>query len=232
MKIILLKKEIRRLADPNTAKNLQRFFKTNKGQYGEGDIFLGLKVPRQRQLVKKYQDLTLKETKQLLKSKIHEERLIGLLILVKQYEKGDQKTQTRIYRFYLAHIRAVNNWDLVDLTAPKIIGQYLLDKPRAVLYEMAQSSNLWLRRIAMLSTMAFIRQGQYQDTLALAKVYLTDPHDLIHKATGWLLREIGKKDQVQEEIFLKKYAQRMPRTMLRYALEKLPKSKQQFYLHL
>lgn len=221
---------MRLLADPNTAKNLQRFFKTGKGQYGEGDVFLGLKITVQRLLVKKYQDLSLKEIKPLLKSKIHEERSVGLLILVRLFEKSDQRNQAKIYRFYLSQIRSVNNWDLVDLTAPKIIGQYLLGKPKRILFEMARSEDLWLRRITIMSTMAFIRYNHFEETFRLARLYLKDPHDLIHKATGWALREVGKKDLKQLENFLNKYKKQMPRTMLRYSIEKFNPQKRKFYL--
>lgn len=219
--------------DPDRAINLSHFFKTGKGEYGEGDKFLGLKVPIIRQAVRIYwRDLSLADVNYLLQSKYHEHRLAGLLILVKQYEKGDDKIKKTIYDFYLTHLDRVNNWDLVDLSAPNIIGSYLLTRRRAPLFELVDSANLWSRRIAVLSTFAFIRDHDFADSLALAESLLKDPHDLIHKAVGWMLREIGKRNLPTLLSFLDKHASVMPRTMLRYAIEKLPSSLHQHYLTL
>jgi len=229
-KLIKIKSELKKLANPKQAKILMQFFKIGKGEYGEGDIFLGIKVPVQRQVVKKYQDLPLKDVQQLLNSKIHEHRLVGVLILVRQFMKGDEKQRGVIYKIYLKNTRRINNWDLVDLSAPNIVGTYLLDKPRKILYQLAKSKNLWERRIGIMATFIFIRNNDFKDTLAISKILLNDPHDLIHKAVGWMLRELGKRDQVIEEKFLKEHFQKMPRTMLRYAIEKFPEKKRQGYL--
>lgn len=217
---INLQKELKKLANPDKAKILQRFFKTGKGEYGEGDKFLGIMVPQIRSLVKKYRGLGFSEIDKLLHSKFHEKRLLALLILVSRFEKGESKTQEKIFNFYLANTKHINNWDLVDLTAPKIVGEYLLNKDRLILYELVKSNNLWKRRIAILSTFTFIKKNDFIETLKISKLLLTDPHDLIHKACGWMLREVGKRNLENEEEFLKKYFKIMPRTMLRYAIEK------------
>jgi 3-methyladenine DNA glycosylase AlkD len=230
MTLLELKKEIRKKANPQKAKLLQGFFKTGKGQYGEGDIFLGLMVPIQREIVKKYQDLSLRDIQKLLNSKIHEERLIALLILVSQFKKADVKKQEIIFNFYLKNAKNINNWDLVDLTAPNIVGQFLLDKNRKVIYKLAKSHDLWEKRIAVLSTFTFIKYHQFKDALRIAEILLKDKHDLIHKAVGWMLREIGKRNLVIEEEFLKKHYKNMPRTMLRYAIEKFSEKKRKKYL--
>ena len=222
-----VKEELKNLGNPEQAKLLQGFFKTGPGQYGEGDIFLGIKVPVQRKVAKKYKDLPLQEIQQLLDSKIHEHRLVGLLILVYNYEKSKKKEKVD---FYLSNTRNINNWDLVDLTANKILGDYLLDKNRSLLYNLAKSSDLWEKRISMISTAAFIKENDFNDTLKISEILLNDKHDLIHKAVGWMLREVGKKDQDVEEKFLKKYYKNMPRTMLRYAIEKFEESKRKAYL--
>jgi len=226
-----IKKELSSLANKKDAQILQRFFKTNKGEYGEGDIFIGVRVPQQRELVKKYWEMNLKEVESLLKTNIHEYRLVALLILVKKFEGADEKLRKKIFNLYLKNTKYINNWDLVDLTAPNIVGTYLLDKSRDILYRLAKSKNLWERRIAILATYTFIKQGEYQDTLKISEILLKDKHDLIHKAVGWMLRELGKRvDQAIEEKFLKKYYKSMPRTMLRYAIEKFTDSKRKFYL--
>lgn len=222
-----LKKDIQTYASPEKAKVLQRFFKTCPGQYGEGDIFLGIKVPVQRKVAKKFKDLKLSEIQPLLDSKIHEHRLVGLLILVDKYERSNNK---KIVDFYLSNTRNINNWDLVDLTAHKILGHYLLDKDRSILYDLAKSNELWEKRISMISTAAFIKENDFKDTLEIAEILLNDKHDLIHKAVGWMLREVGKKDQDVEETFLKKYYKTMPRTMLRYAIERFEEKKRKAYL--
>ena len=222
-----VKEELKNLENPEQAKLLQGFFKTGPGQYGEGDIFLGIKVPVQRKVAKKFKDLELSEIQQLLDSKIHEHRLVGLLILVYKYEKSKNK---EIVDFYLSNTRNINNWDLVDLTAHKILGHYLLDKDRSILYDLAKSNDLWEKRISMIATAAFIRENDFNDTLKISEILLNDKHDLIHKAVGWMLREVGKKDQTIEEKFLKKYYKNMPRTMLRYAIERFEEKKRKAYL--
>ncbi|MBU0760694.1 MAG: DNA alkylation repair protein [Nanoarchaeota archaeon] len=223
-----LKSDLNNLANPDQAKILQGFFKTGKGQYGEGDIFLGVKVPQTRQIAKKYSDLPLNEISQLLNSKLHEERLAALLILVNNFQKNPSK---ELFDFYLANTKNINNWDLVDLTAHKIVGAYLEDKPREILYKLARSSSLWERRIAIISTFHFIRDNDFKDSLALAEILLNDSHDLMHKAVGWMLREIGKRDQSLLENFLKKHYKKMPRTMLRYAIERFEEGKRKNYLN-
>ncbi len=234
MSLKLFKKNLYELADPVKAKILQRFFKTGKGQYGEGDKFLGVMVPEQRALVKKYwESLSLREIDALLKSKYHEERLSALLCLVEKFRHaGGEKVQTKIYNFYLRHARFINNWDLADLSAPKIAGRYLLDKDRSILYKLAESKNLWERRIAVLATFAFINKGDSKDALKISTMLLSDQRDLIHKATGWCLREIGKR--CGEKIlldFLDRHVRAMPRTMLRYAIERLPEKVRKTYLN-
>ena len=225
-----VKKELERLGNPGQAKLLQRFFKTGKGQYGEGDIFLGIKVPVQREVAKKFRTLELNEIRKLLESRIHEHRLVGLLILVEKYTKSDDKKG--IADFYLANTKNINNWDLVDLTSHRILGEYLLDKDRSVLYRLAKSEDLWEKRISIIATAAFIRENDFKDTLKISEILLNDSHDLIHKAVGWMLREVGKKDQRAEEKFLDKHAGRMPRTMLRYAIEKFDEKKRKYHMAL
>ncbi len=225
-----IKQELKNLADPKRAENSQRFFKTAKGEYGEGDIFLGINLPTQRKVAQKFKNLELEEVKKLLQSKIHEERLVSLLILIQQYEKGDETTKKKLYEFYLTNAKRINNWDLVDVSAPKIVGDYLLTRPKKILYQLAKSDNLWEKRIAIVSTWMLIRNNQLNDTLKIAEILLNDQHDLIHKAVGWMLREVGKRDQILLENFLKKYSKKMPRTMLRYAIEKFDKEKRKFYM--
>lgn len=225
-----LKQEIAALKNPEKAKILQRFFKTGKGEYGEGDTFLGASVGDQRKVAKKFKTTALEKLKPLLESKIHEERLVALLILVEKFQKMDEKEKKHVFDFYFENVQGVNNWDLVDLTAPKIVGEFLLDKNKCILYELAGSNSLWEKRIAIIATYAFIRKGQFNDTLAIAEKLLEDKHDLIHKAVGWMLREVGKKDLVVEEQFLKKHYKQMPRTMLRYAIEKFEEKKRLAYL--
>jgi 3-methyladenine DNA glycosylase AlkD len=212
---------------------LQKFFKTDKGQYGYGDIFLGITVPIQRKIAKKYQDINISDLQKLITKKIHEYRLISLLILIFKYQKSkDKKDQTKFYDFYIKNINFVNNWDLVDLSAPHIIGNYLSNRSHRPLYNLAKSPNLWHRRIAIISTFAFIKKQDFKDTLKIAQLLLNDEHDLIHKATGWMLREIGKRDISILYQFLDKFCSKMPRTMLRYSLEKLPKDKKKHYMSL
>ncbi|MCF7835925.1 MAG: DNA alkylation repair protein [Candidatus Marinimicrobia bacterium] len=232
MSLSKLKKELKDLADPLQAKNLQRFFKTGKGDYGEGDVFLGIKVPVLRKTAKSYADLSLSDIEELLKSKIHEHRLTSLFLMVKKFEKGDEGLRKKIFKIYLKNAQNINNWDLVDLSAPNIVGTYLLDKKneRKILYKLVESKNLWEKRISVLATFSFIRDNDFSDTLKISGIFLNDEHDLIHKAVGWMLREVGNRDMVQEEKFLKKHYKKMPRTMLRYAIEKFPEKKRLAYL--
>lgn len=224
-------RELKKYANPKKARVFVRFFKTGRGEYGEGDRFLGLTVPQTRTISRKYfQLLNLDDIQKLLKSKIHEHRLSALMILRFQYDQGDKGTKKSIVKFYLVNTKHVNNWDLVDLSCEYIIGNWLLDKDRSLLYKLTRSENLWERRIAIISTFEFIRSNQFEDTLRISEMLLTDKHDLIHKAVGWMLREVGKRDQKIEEDFLKKYYQIMPRTMLRYAIEKFTAKKKRFYL--
>lgn len=223
-------KDLQKLANPERAKILAGFFKTGPGEYGEGDVFLGIRVPDTRKIAKKYAGMDLAHVNELLQSKIHEHRLAALLILVEKYQNGDRREKERIFRFYLANTAYVNNWDLVDLSADKIIGAYLLDRDKTTLYRLARSSHLWERRIAIVATFAFIKKGRFQETFRIAQLLLNDPHDLIHKAVGWMLREVGKRNQKAEEEFLQKLYTKMPRTMLRYAIERFDKEKKKRYM--
>lgn len=225
-----LRKELKNAADKEQAHNLQRFFKTGKGEYGEGDKFYGIKVPVQRRIAKNYAGIPLSDIQVLLDSSIHEERLISLLILVNQYTQGDDTAREKIFGFYLINTENINNWDLVDLSAPRIIGAHLLNREKTVLFKLAKSTNIWEKRIAIISTIYFIRYMHFETTFQIAEILLNDEHDLIHKGVGWMLREVGNKDLRQEEIFLKKYYTQMPRTMLRYAIEKFPEKKRKDYL--
>jgi len=225
-----LRKEIKSLRSPEVSKTMQWFFKTGKGEYGEGDIFAGLKVPAQRKLAGEFRDLSFSDLKILLNSSIHEERLISLFILVDNYERGDDKKRGKIFSFYLKNRKGINNWDLVDLSAPKIIGKHLLSKDKSLLFKFALSKNLWERRIAVLSTFEFIKNNDFVVALQISEILLHDNHDLIHKAVGWMLREIGKRDLQAEEKFLKLNYKKMPRTMLHYAIEKFPETKRKKYL--
>jgi 3-methyladenine DNA glycosylase AlkD len=227
-----LKKDLKKLANPKRAKVNQWFFKTGKGEYGEGDIFIGLTMPDARKIAKRYIHLPIKEVEHLLHSKIHEHRMVALVIWTYQFEKADNKTQEKIYKAYLKNTKWINNWDLVDVTTPGIVGMFLLDKDRKILYDLAKSKNLWEKRIAILATFAFINKNkESKDTLKIAEILLGDEHDLIHKGVGWMLREVGKRvSQQKEEEFLRKYYKKMPRTMLRYAIERFDEKKRQFYL--
>lgn len=225
-----LKQKLRDLGDPEKAKILMGFFKTGPGQYGEGDRFLGIKVPVTRGLAKEFSHLSLTDLAILLRSKIHEERLVSALILVKKSAKAGEAELESIARFYLENRAGINNWDLVDTSAEHILGRWLFDKPRDLLFELARSKSLWDRRIAILSTFHFIRRGDFGTTLELAKMLLNDDEDLIHKAVGWMLREVGNRSHKAEEDFLKGHAANMPRTMLRYAIEKFPEPLRKKYL--
>jgi 3-methyladenine DNA glycosylase AlkD len=230
MSVKKIKSELRKYGDKKKAGLLQRYFKTGPGEYAEGDIFLGITVPTLRILAKRHQDLRFDKTLQLLKSRIHEERLLSLLILILKYRNADPSQQEKIYKAYLGHTRYINNWDLVDVTAKRIVGAFLKDKDRTPLYALARSDSLWERRIAVLSSFHFIEHNDFEDSLKIAEILVSDPHDLIHKAVGWMLREVGKKDREPEEKFLKKYCASMPRTMLRYAVERFPETRRQAYL--
>jgi len=230
MAVSSVKKELLKNRNKEQAKHLSRFFKTGKGQYGEGDVFLGIKVPVQREVVKKFKDIDLREIQELLDDEIHECRLTGLLILVNRYKKSENKKE--IFDFYLKNAKRINNWDLVDLTAPNIVGDFLLDKKgeRKILYSLVKSKNLWERRISVLSTFTFLRNKDYDDILKIAEILLKDEQDLIHKAVGWMLRETGKRDKDVEISFLNKHYQKMPRTMLRYAIEKFNDNERAFFM--
>ena len=226
-----IRNDLKALADPAKAIFLQRFFKTGKGEYGYGDKFLGIVIPKQRALAKDYYQLVeLSSLRSLLASSLHEERMLALLILVLQYKKADLKQQKQIYNFYFESVSGINNWDLVDLSAPYIVGAYLFDKEKDFLHELVVSENLWQRRIAIVSTLYFIRNGVFKETLKLAKKLLNDEEDLIHKATGWALREVGKRDFAILNDFLSKHYKNMPRTMLRYAIERFPEKLRLSYL--
>ena len=226
-----LKKDLKKKSSKSKAKVMQNFFKTNPGEYAEGDVFLGVSVPETRKIAKKYSDLDIFSIQDLLNSKIHEERLLALLILVNNYQKSGEEQKYKILQFYLQNAKQINNWDLVDLTADKILGHYLQDKPKDILYQLASSNSLWEKRIAIISTFHFVKNNQFQDTLQISEILLNDKHDLIHKAVGWMLREIGKRSLPTLEAFLKQNLKEMPRTALRYAIEKFSENKRQKYLN-
>ncbi len=227
MKSSDVRKDLKANIKPGKAEILARFFKTGKGDYGEGDIFIGVMVPEIRKVAQKYKNIELNELSKIISSKIHEERLCAALICT--YRKLDRE----VVDFYLRNTEFLNNWDIVDLTAPKILGLWMASRTneRKILYKFAKSKSLWERRIAILSTFTFIRENDFKDTLAISEILLNDNHDLIHKAVGWMLRELGKRDQEIEETFLKKHYKKMPRTMLRYAIERFEETKRKFYLH-
>ena len=225
------REEIRALANKEIAQHSLRFFKTDKGEYGHGDFFLGVRAPKIRLIAKKHIDISITDMKTLICSKYHEERFLGLIILVNKYAKTkDKKNRNQLYKIYVSSFKYINNWNLVDVTCPHVTGKHLIDKDRTILYKWAKSEDLWTKRIAMVSTFSFIRKNDLEDTFKIAEILLHDEHDLIHKAVGWMLREAGKRDLKREETFLKKYYKTMPRTMLRYAIEKFPETKRQKYL--
>ena len=231
----ILQKEIHEAGKKEKSKNLARFFKTGKGQYGEGDIFLGVTVPQLRVIAKRHACLSFTDTKKLLNSPFHEERMVALLILVDQYKKGAPTIREKVFRLYLKNLPRVNNWDLVDLSAPRIMGAHLFNtnqKVSSFLSKLALSKNIWERRVAIISTLYFIVEGDFVPTLNIAKRLQGDKHDLIHKATGWMLREVGKRDVATLEHFLQEenHYRMMPRTMLRYAIERFPETKRKKYL--
>lgn len=225
-----IQSRLKKLGSPAKARELRRFFKTGKGQYGEGDIFLGVTVPVQRKLAREFSGLPMREVSKLLKSVIHEERLTALLILVDRFRKADVPGREKMYNFYMKNIRYVNNWDLVDLSSHCIIGAHLYDGDRSPIYELARSDNIWERRAAIVSTFYFIAKGDLTDTFRISRMLLKDEQDLIHKAVGWMLREAGKRDTARLEEFLIKHYKTMPRTMLRYSIEKFSEEKRQAYL--
>lgn len=220
-----------KLANPRKARILSLFFKTGRGQYGYGDVFLGVVVPDTRRIARAFKDLSVTETVKLLRSNIHEQRLLALLILVEQFRESDDEKRKEIYDLYLNNTKHINNWDLVDLSATHIAGGYLFDKDHSPLIKLAKSSVLWERRIAVLATFYYIKNNDFSETLLIAKILLKDQHDLIHKAVGWMLREVGNRNLAIEEKFLKKHYKSMPRTMLRYAIEKFEEGKRRKYLN-
>lgn len=226
----IIEKELRSLADDEIAAHSQRFFKTGPGQYGEGDRFLGIRVPVLRKISKKYRQVDLNSATRLLNSPYHEIRLTALLILVELYQRGDDEVQRDIYNLYLNNTSYINNWDLVDLSAPHIVGHYLEHRDRSVLTTLAGSDDLWERRISIMATFYFIRHDSFAETIRLADILLHDHHDLIHKAVGWMLREVGKRDLDLAVSFLDEHYSRMPRTMLRYAIERFPEPLRHAYL--
>ena len=227
-----IKQTLQTLADKETAEHSQRFFKTGKGEYGEGDIFLGIRVPALRKVANQYKHLPLNNILSLLKSKFHEQRLLAIIMLVNQYKKSSASDAEKIFTLYINNTKYINNWDLVDISAPHIVGAHLYKKNRELLYDFAKSADLWKKRIAIMATFYFIRNNEFSDSIKISEFLLNDTHDLIHKAVGWMLREIGNRNRQFEQIFLDKYAANMPRTMLRYALEKFPVLKRQHYMAL
>jgi 3-methyladenine DNA glycosylase AlkD len=225
-----MEKHLLSIRQPERVKLLQGYFKTGPGEYGEGDQFLGLGVPTVRTLAREYRTLPLGESVALLKSVWHEARLLALLIMVDQYGRGDDATKKSVYDTYLANTHRINNWDLVDSSAAQIVGAHLLERSRSPLRKLAKSKLLWERRIAIIATAYFIKRDDFADTLAIAELLLDDREDLIHKAVGWMLREVGNRDVATEETFLRKHLRNMPRTTLRYAIEKFPPDKRRTYL--
>jgi len=225
-----IQKELYDLADKTIAEHSQRFFKTGKGEYGEGDVFLGVRVPILRKLARKYREISIPDAVRLLHSSYHEERLLALFILVGHFKKAGDEEKERIFRLYLANTEFINNWDLVDSSAEHVVGAFLLERDKGPIYKLVRSKDLWERRIAIISTFHFIRNNKFVDTLKIANILLQDKEDLIHKAVGWMLRETGKRNREVEENFLKKHYKNMPRTMLRYAIEKFPESQRKKYL--
>lgn len=226
-----VKQALKKISNARDAVFLQRFFKTGPGEYSEGDVFIGVRVPQTREVVSQFKDLALPEVKKLLQSKIHEERLCALLILVGQFKKGDEDLQKKIYDLYLKSAKHINNWDLVDSSAEHIVGGYLQNRDKSILSRLAKSKDLWERRIGMLATFHYIKQGKSDEAIKIVKLLLKDEHDLIHKATGWMLREIGKRCSTQTlKNFLKSHYKTMPRTALRYSIEHFPRQDRLKYL--
>jgi 3-methyladenine DNA glycosylase AlkD len=230
MRALNIQRELSSLSDSETAAFLRRYFKTGAGEYGEGDLFRGIRVSVLRKLVKEHQGLALTEAEQLLHSSYHEDRLLALLILVRLYSKGNYAVKAKIYNLYLSNTQFINSWDLVDASAPHIVGAFLSNKDRRPILRLARSTNLWERRIAIMATLYLIRNGEFRETLKIARILLADPEDLIQKAVGWMLREVGKQNREVEEDFLRTHYKRMSRVMLRYAIEKFPETLRQEYL--
>lgn len=230
MSLNSLQKNLRELSNSKIAEHSMRFFKTGKGEYGEGDKFLGIRVPVLRQLAKKHLDMGLGDIQNLLKSGYHEELLCALILLVEKFKRGSEEEKSDIFNFYLKSVEYINNWDLVDSSAHYMTGVYLENRDKQVLYKMAKSDNLWKRRIAIMSTFHLIKKSRFDDALKISEILLKDKEDLIHKAVGWMLRETGNRDISVEKNFLNKHYQNMPRTMLRYAIEKFPEQERQKYL--
>lgn len=225
-----IRNNLRELSDSAIAEQAQRFFKTGKGEYGEGDKFLGIRVPIIRKLVGKYLGVSIDEVLLLLRSSFHEERLFALLMLVQMFSRGTDKEKKEIYELYLSNTKYINNWDLVDSSASYIVGEYLEDRDKQPIYDMARSEDLWERRISIMSTFHMIKCNDLNDALEISEILKNDREDLIHKAVGWMLREIGKRNLSVEKAFLKKHYKEMPRTMLRYAIEKFPEKERKMYL--
>jgi len=225
-------KDFRKEANPEIAAHSSRFFKTGQGEYGEGDKFLGIRVPVTRKYAREYRTAPLGVVRKLLTSKFHEERLLAVVMLADRFERGDAGDRKAIYELYLGHTKYINNWDIVDSSAHLIVGPYLQEKSKKKLYTFARSNSLWERRIAIMATFHYIRRNEFNTALDISELLVNDTEDLIHKAVGWMLREIGKRDLNTEEQFLKKHIKGMPRTMLRYAIEKFPEKKRKAYLSL
>jgi 3-methyladenine DNA glycosylase AlkD len=222
--------QLKSCADPARARHSQKYFKTAKGEYGSGDRFLGVRVPAIRKIARQFKSLSLADYEELIASPWHEVRLLALIVLVDQFRHANLAQREKIYRSYMRHRRGVNNWDLVDTSAPTIVGGYFRDRDRVKLYDLLRSSRVWDRRIAVMACFSFIRDGEFDDGLRVAECLLRDRHDLVQKAVGWLLREIGNRDRVVEEMFLRQHCHEMPRVMLRYAIEKFPASRRKSYL--
>lgn len=230
-KIVLLDSLLEKLADDRKKQQTQKFFKTNKGDYAEKDHFLGVYVPDLKRIASEHQDLGFHELDHLISSKFNEKRLLALFILVKQYKKGDLKKQEKIYKFYLEHLKCVDNWNLVDSSAPYILGPHLFDRDKNLLFQLIQSESVWERRIGILATFYFIKNGRFETSFEIARRLLKDKHDLIHKALGWMLRTIGKKNIVELKNFLDEYSPEMPRTTLRYAIERFSGEEKELYMN-
>jgi len=228
--ILKIKKKLRKYSNKKKAAILQRFFKTGPGEYAEGDVFIGATVPCVRKVAEEYEDIGMDDIARIIRSPIHEERMLALLILVSKFKSARKLDRKKIYEFYLDSTIFINNWDLVDLTAHHIVGDFLKDKDKDILYKLAGSGGLWERRISIVATFCYIKESNFKETLKIAQMLINDRADLIHKAVGWMLREVGKRDKTILESFLNKNYKRMPRTTLRYAIEKFPESKRQRYL--
>jgi 3-methyladenine DNA glycosylase AlkD len=226
-----LQTSLRKRANPEKISIYKNFFKTGKGEYGEGDVFIGVTVPDNRSVAQDFINIELNELLPILKSEVHEDRMCALLVLVYKFQKSKEEMEReKIVKFYLDNKYAGNNWDLIDCVVDKILGPWLINKDKSLLYQYAKSNNLWEKRMSIIATFYFIKNNKFEDTLEISKILLKDKHDLIHKAVGWMLREIGKRDLKVEESFLKKYYKQMPRTMLRYAIERFPENKRKAYL--